>query len=223
MQTKKHYTTFRFINYFTHASLLLFISISNMAFADDFENPEKHIQHVYQELRHDLSAKEELKSCNELAIQEYLLIKLDTFLSTQNLLHNIGFKQTEESLSGFPDDFKNQLSTEFKKYIIQDNLSAIKLFCSATNLKTQKSNVDFTVSYVVTSVKLANKKSKRVDFFLLRGWDHWRIADIISGNDSLEERYRNQFGKIIRTEGYTGLLKQLTEINQDKIKPTLSN
>lgn len=221
MQT--HNTLSRFMKHFTCANLLLLISISNMAFADDFENPEKHIQHVYQELRHDLSANEQLKSCNEWAIKDYLLTKFDTFLSTQNLLHNIGFKQTEESLSGLPDDFKNQLNTEFKKYIIQDNLSAIKSFCSATNLKTQDSNVDFTVSYVVTSVKLASKKSKRVDFFLLRGWDHWLIADIISGNDSLEERYRNKFGKTIRTEGYNGLLKQLTEINQEKIKPTLSN
>ncbi len=223
MQTNKQCMYSRFINYFTRASLILFMSISNMAFADDFENPEKHIQHVYQEFLHDLSTNMELKSCSELAIKDYLLIKLDTFLSTQNLLHNIGFKLTEESLSKFPDTFKDQLNTEFKKYIIQDNLSAIKLFCSAANLKTQESNVDLTVSYVVTSIKLANNKSKRIDFFLLRGWDHWRIADIISGNDSLEDRYRNKFGKTIRTEGYTGLLKQLTEINQEKIKPSLSN
>ncbi|STQ91890.1 ABC transporter substrate-binding protein [Iodobacter fluviatilis] len=223
MQIQKHDKRYQLIKYLTSASLLIFMSISNMAFADDFENPEKHIQHVYQELRHDLSANESLKNCNERAIKDYLLAKFDTFLSTQNLLHNIGFKLTEESISKFSDDFKEQLNTEFKKYIIQDNLIAIKSFCSATNLKTQNSNVDFTVSYVVTSVKLANKKSKRVDFFLLRGWDHWLIADIISGNDSLEERYRNKFGKTIHTEGYTGLLKQLTEINKEQIKPTLSN
>ncbi len=185
-----------------------------MALADEFENPKTHIEHVYKELRQDFAGNSALKKCEESAIKEYLSTKLGNYISTQNVLTDIGFKLAKDSLAGMEDDFKNQLDAEFTTFLIQDNLSAIKQFCSALDLKTLSSNVDYTVSSVTVSLKLANNKSSRFDVMLYRGWDHWLVFDIYSKNKSLQDKYRNLFGKTIMTEGYAGLLKQLAALNQ---------
>jgi ABC-type transporter MlaC component len=218
MQTTRQNTFFRFINSLTCAGLIFLSTASSLAFADDFENPKTHLQHVYQEFRNDLSTNMTLKNCDELAIKEYLSNKIGLFLSAHNLLTNMGMSLTRDSLSKMPEDLKNQLITEFQTFLIQDNLDAIKLFCSAKSFKTQTSEVDVTVSFVSTTIKLANNKLQRLDFLLLRGWDHWLIADIIYKNNSLEDRYRNKFSKTIITEGYAGLLQQLIEINKSNME-----
>ncbi|WP_137936784.1 ABC transporter substrate-binding protein [Chitinivorax sp. B] len=199
--------------YMAIASSVMCFSPITMA-TDDFEDPKVRIRTLYETLRTDLAAEKGLQQCEDDALKQYMTNKLGDFLSLPNVLGDIGFKLTKERFAMLPEDQQQALQAEFTVTLIKDNLPAIKQVCAATDLKVLSSEVDYTVSLVRTSLQTKGKKPIRVDFLLLRGWDHWLINDILIGKTSLSERYRASLGPTLADEGYAGLHARLVELNR---------
>lgn len=80
-----------------------------------------------------------------------------------------------------------------------------------------KETVDGEYAEVKSRVVTAKRDEYSLDYRLMKQGNRWMVYDVVIEGVSLVSNYRSQFGKIITSQGYGGLLKKL-KAKSDEIK-----
>ena len=142
-------------------------------------------------------------------------------------------KQRDAALSKHLDELldygllaKRALSSQWDKRTPAERTEFVALLRQLVERQYQKNlenTLDFKIEYAGneaiddgTLVKtLASSKKKRrapaieIDYSLHHDKTRWRVFDIATDGVSLVKNYRRQFRRIVRKEGWTGLLKRM--------------
>jgi phospholipid transport system substrate-binding protein len=80
-----------------------------------------------------------------------------------------------------------------------------------------KETVDGEYAEVKSRVVTAKRDEYSLDYRLMKQGSRWMVYDVVIEGVSLVSNYRSQFGKIITSQGYGGLVKKL-RAKSDEIK-----
>lgn len=80
-----------------------------------------------------------------------------------------------------------------------------------------KETVDGEYAEVKSRVVTAKRDEYSLDYRLMKQGNRWMVYDVVIEGVSLVSNYRSQFGKIITSQGYGGLVKKL-RAKSDEIK-----
>ncbi len=146
-------------------------------------------------------------------------------------------KAVEAQLQGFFDFHKLTKDALAKRYddLSEDEFNELKGLVEALVTKNYQKNIEKTINYKVTFVgedtlsggaerKVRTKVEKRgsddapveINYVLHQNDGKWMVYDIETEGSSMLRNYRNQFGKVIRRDGFATLIRKL----RDKLNET---
>lgn len=76
-----------------------------------------------------------------------------------------------------------------------------------------KEQFDGDYAEIKSKVVTAKRDEFTLDYRMIRQNDRWMVYDVVIEGVSLVSNYRSQFGRIIKTNGYAGLVKKLETKN----------
>ena len=141
-------------------------------------------------------------------------------------------RSVDQLLDGFFDFDKLTKDALARHYddLSEDEYNELKTLLKALVTKNYKKNIEKTLNYEVTFVgddeveggkgrKVRTRASKRgsteppveINYFLHKVGETWVVYDVETDGSSMLRNYRNQFGKVIRRDGFGVLLSKLQE------------
>jgi phospholipid transport system substrate-binding protein len=110
---------------------------------------------------------------------------------------------------GNPDQ-QQQFIDLFSDLLAKTYLNRIKKGVREAEIKVLSLKNEGGRAYVKTDV-LDSGDHVKVDYRMLKKAEGWKVYDVIIENIGLVSNYRNEFGGIVRSSGFDGLLAKLKE------------
>lgn len=146
-------------------------------------------------------------------------------------------KNVEHLMDGFFDFDKLTKDALARHYddLTESEYNELKALVQALVTKNYRKNIEKTLNYEVAFLgdeaidggkgqKVRTRASKRnsgdapveITYYLHKKGDAWMVYDVETDGSSMLRNYRNQFGKVIRRDGFGALLAKL----QDRLDKT---
>ncbi len=159
--------------------------------------------------------KRESRAGNEKAVRDQIMARV---LPHFDFTRMTGLAVGKHWRSASPQQ-QQALTQEFKTLLIYSYANALTANkVEAINVKPVTAVSDNGEVTVLTEVMVSGKKPITIDYRLSPSGNSWKVFDVMVASASIVTTYRNSFNQSISQNGVDGLIKQLTDRNQQLAK-----
>jgi len=146
-------------------------------------------------------------STDEARLAAEVTEKLQSFLDVDELGHRALADHWQDLDEGKRAEFTKLLRDIVQKSYVKALRSRLHYGVAYDGEKTQGGNLLVTTRVLVD--KQGTRQEIGVDYLLRRDGDHLRVYDLVTDGVGLVENYRAEFNKVIKREGFAGLLDRM--------------
>ncbi len=202
------------------ASLLiiffLFFSVQASAKDNSYDpgDPGKYVANITQELLQEAKSNPDLYTGPAEVTEQYFSEKVKKYVNVHMLLNDllIGSKKNV-SLRALSESEQEALVNDFTRYLVRKHISTLKKVFASSKMEVISGKADVSVAYVEILIEEPPQIPIIAGVRLVRGWDDWKINDIIIGDNWLSKSLSAHFKNEIKIEGVYGIINKLKAQN----------
>lgn len=190
---------------------LLFLLPINASIAQDAPSPDALVKGITQDVISMIKQDREIQSGNSKKIADLVETKVlphFNFARMTQIAMAVNWRRAN------PEQQK-QLVNEFRTLLVRTYSNALGLYRDqAIDFKPLRARAEDSEVTVRSEIKQRSQQAVTLDYDMEKTSSGWKVYDVKVGGVSLISTYRDEFATQVRDSGIDGLIKSLSNKNQ---------